>query len=376
MSPTIIGPHGHRSPELTAPGDQATEETAPPKQELVGRITGLADCQWSDPQDSPTAAVPLGRKYELASGLMEISYDNGAKVILQGPCTYDIDSENGGFLSLGKLTARVETKEEGGRGRRKNRPSETRNRKSEIPLPLPPSTFVVRTPTAVVTDLGTEFGVEVSKEGNTTSHVFLGKVEMRWGGGKARDRVISLKANESASVEIGRDRTATLVRSAAAPAAFARRMPGRLPNNLVSYWNFDEGSGTIAHNAGLAGKKFDGTLMSAAKSGRGTLPIWTAGRFGRRCNSRPDRRNLRQPAHILVGQLLNVPHGGGLQFAYNATVSLWVKWNGPQPAAIGASKCAASNLYGCVLGRQRGGRDTNAIGLNYDGDPRSSPGCG
>ena len=28
--------------------------------------------------------VPLGRKYALASGLMEISYDTGTKVILEG----------------------------------------------------------------------------------------------------------------------------------------------------------------------------------------------------------------------------------------------------------------------------------------------------
>ena len=34
---------------------------------------------------------------------MEITYDTGAKVILQGPATYEVDSTNGGFLSLGKL---------------------------------------------------------------------------------------------------------------------------------------------------------------------------------------------------------------------------------------------------------------------------------
>ena len=37
----------------------------------------------------------------------------------------------------------------------------------------------VRTPTAVVTDLGTEFGVEVNKEGRTTSHVFRGTVQVQ-----------------------------------------------------------------------------------------------------------------------------------------------------------------------------------------------------
>ncbi len=51
------------------------------------------------------SAVPLGRKYALSSGLMEISYQSGAKVILEGPCTYEVESEVGGYLALGKLTA-------------------------------------------------------------------------------------------------------------------------------------------------------------------------------------------------------------------------------------------------------------------------------
>ena len=58
----------------------------------------------------PSSLVCLGDKFALASGLMEITYDTGAKVILQGPVTYEVESAAGGFLSLGKLTARVEKK--------------------------------------------------------------------------------------------------------------------------------------------------------------------------------------------------------------------------------------------------------------------------
>ena len=39
---------------------------------------------------------------------MEITYDTGAKVILQGPVTYEVESKDGGYLSLGKLTAKLE----------------------------------------------------------------------------------------------------------------------------------------------------------------------------------------------------------------------------------------------------------------------------
>ena len=39
--------------------------------------------------------------------------------------------------------------------------------------------FTIKTPTATVTDLGTEFGVEVDKQGSTTSHVFRGLVRVQ-----------------------------------------------------------------------------------------------------------------------------------------------------------------------------------------------------
>ena len=49
-------------------------------------------------------------KIRPASGLMEITYTSGARVILEGPCAYTVDSSDGGYLAMGKLTARVEKK--------------------------------------------------------------------------------------------------------------------------------------------------------------------------------------------------------------------------------------------------------------------------
>ena len=48
------------------------------RQELVfvGHVTGMKNCRWADPDTQAYlgSSVPLGRKYALASGLMEISY--------------------------------------------------------------------------------------------------------------------------------------------------------------------------------------------------------------------------------------------------------------------------------------------------------------
>ena len=198
---------------------------------LVGRVTGTADCRWAtwtvdsrqwavgseseipNPKSqipSPNFLVPLGAKFNVTSGLMEITYDTGARVILQGPCMYEVESSRGGFLSLGKLTARVDKKAEGGGRRAEGKAgssqwavgskSEISNPQSLIPNPL----FSVRTPTAVVTDLGTQFGVEVEPSGVTRSRVFQGKIELRPidGDGKS-GTAIALTENESATVERG-----------------------------------------------------------------------------------------------------------------------------------------------------------------------------
>jgi hypothetical protein len=149
----------------------------------------LVDCHWND---SHTASyqgrrVAAGDEFAIASGLAEITYDTGAKVLLQGPVTYQVDSPRGGFLSVGKLTACIEKKEVGAQ-------------KSNPPL------FAIRTPTAVVTDLGIEFGVEVKDNGETRSHVFRGSVQLQQTGvavGKETSgNTVILHANEAASVKI------------------------------------------------------------------------------------------------------------------------------------------------------------------------------
>ncbi len=221
------------SRELTAPGDSLSGAVSPRLDEpqYVGRISGTAGCRWADPRTAPgNETIPLGRKYELASGLLEISYQSGAKVILQGPCTYEVESAAAGYLSLGKLTAKIEK-------------SEIRNPKSEGSdpssfIPHPSSLFVVRTPTVVITDLGTEFGVEVDQSGGSRTHVFRGKVELRLRGHVNGARPpVPLGENESAQVEAGKDRSVRVVRErdhADAAGRFARQLPHRVP---IKFWN-------------------------------------------------------------------------------------------------------------------------------------------
>lgn len=185
-----------------------------PRFEFVGHVTGVNDCVWA--KDSLAtmvgASVPVRRKYELISGLMEITYNSGARVILEGPCEYTVDSDASGYLGLGKLTAHVEKKKP-----QVVHPSSLR--------PHPSALFSITTPTAVVTDLGTEFGVEVSEEGSTVSHVFRGSVRVQAIGDGGGEEVV-LRSNESARVEKGKTAGDTRIltgNAAGIPPKFVRR---------------------------------------------------------------------------------------------------------------------------------------------------------
>jgi hypothetical protein len=203
---------------------------ASPKATAVGQITGMIDCVWEGTGGRAWGSGVANRKSEvidhksnvhlgdtlaIRSGLLEITYGTGARVILQGPVTYEVESSVGGYLAVGKLTAKLERKSEV-RGQR----SEPANQKSEIAN----QTFVVRTPTALVTDLGTEFGVEVDKHGDTTSHVFRGLVEVQPTSTNGQSAApLRLTENESVRVEKQQDgRTITVHRGAIDARSFVR----------------------------------------------------------------------------------------------------------------------------------------------------------
>jgi hypothetical protein len=94
----------------------------------------------------------------LHEGLVEIRFDSGAGVILEGPATFDVATPARGFLHSGGLTANVPGQATG---------------------------FTIETPGAMVVDRGTEFGVRVEASGQSEVHVFAGTVEVHPNAGPA-----------------------------------------------------------------------------------------------------------------------------------------------------------------------------------------------
>jgi hypothetical protein len=79
---------------------------------LVAKITRTKQCQWAGPAGAATEgeAVRIGRQFVLTAGKMEVGYNNGTTVVVMGPATYEVDSPNSGFLSVGAATATVPDK--------------------------------------------------------------------------------------------------------------------------------------------------------------------------------------------------------------------------------------------------------------------------
>ncbi len=115
-------------------------------------LTAAKACKW-DSGSLPTEAgarLAPGR-LRLAEGLARIVFDTGAEVTLEGPADLEIVSARRCVLHGGRLVGKV-----------------------------PPGAvgFTVDTPTAVLKDLGTEFGVHVKDERTADVQVFNGLVDV------------------------------------------------------------------------------------------------------------------------------------------------------------------------------------------------------
>jgi hypothetical protein len=106
----------------------------------------------------------------LRSGEVDIEFFSGARVTIEGPAVFGINSANRGILESGKLTADVPPAAHG---------------------------FTIAAPGVSIVDLGTRFGV-ATIAGATQVHVLQGAVELHG----VADRPTILRTNEAASVDI------------------------------------------------------------------------------------------------------------------------------------------------------------------------------
>jgi hypothetical protein len=221
---------------VSAPEEVAQRSVAPVRgatTDFVGKITGVAETNWTE-----GAGVRLGQKVDLPTGLLEITYNTGAKVILQGPVDYQVES-NGGYLAVGKLTGKLEHRNDEAPMTNDERKHEIRMTKREgmqnSSFDIRPSSFAIRTPTATVTDLGTEFGVEVERDGATETEVFVGLVKLVRSGagsnGTSDEHVI--RAGNTSRVDAKGAHPVAAIHPGA--CRFVRALPSRIKTAADAY---------------------------------------------------------------------------------------------------------------------------------------------
>lgn len=117
-------------------------------------VATLADslhARWSSADSSMQKGMRLGMNRSplvLQEGLAELHFDNGARIVVEGPAEFQISAEDRIRLGYGRLFARVPREAIG---------------------------FTVKTFSAQIVDLGTEFGVDCGLHGDTSLHVLKGK---------------------------------------------------------------------------------------------------------------------------------------------------------------------------------------------------------
>jgi hypothetical protein len=215
------------SKRVASDGKKDAESRQPhdsPESEYVAILNNRHKAVWlGDPP--PSVGDPRmkpGRKLKLASGMIEVKYYTGARVVIEGPAEFYVGGTeaegtkaqreglaNSGFLKLGKLVARVHGKKADG--------------------------FTIDTPTGRVEDHGTEFGVEVDGVGASEFVVLSGKVDVirEAADGSVAQR-ITLTKNEGAFIEA---RGGTITKHENVDVRLVAAMRSRLATTQRGIWS-------------------------------------------------------------------------------------------------------------------------------------------
>ena len=129
-----------------------------PREAMTNGVAVLGptvNAEWTDGVDRAAGTVLPPGWLRLKSGLAQVEFVSGARVILEGPAEFRLVAPLEGFCQAGRLTAEVPGQAIG---------------------------FRIGSPKVAVVDLGTEFGMEVHSDGGADVHVFRGQVELQRGG--------------------------------------------------------------------------------------------------------------------------------------------------------------------------------------------------
>jgi len=177
---------------------QATRDTG------LARIVNGLSMRWSDEGAGLQSGTRLekGPRY-LMEGTVEIKMASGARIVIQGPSRFSIETRNEIYLTTGAVAAQVPNKARG---------------------------FSVLTKHASVVDYGTDFGVIAKSDDTIEVHVFAGQVVIEPDAAAAQ----SVKGGRAAVVDQRGRITGTGRR--AEPSRFVRALPDAQTRACPGKW--------------------------------------------------------------------------------------------------------------------------------------------
>ncbi len=194
---------------------------------FVAQVTGTHNCRWGRPEFGVEYGAKLraGQRVELDEGLAEITFENGATVLLEGPASFAVDAADKLGLVSGRLAAIVPQRAQG---------------------------FRIHTQSLDVVEVGAEFGLWAQESGAAEVHVFNGlvKADVRDADGRTL-RQLELNAAEAVRVNPA---STTVVEFPADDARFVRNiLPASGPHDgLLAYDGFRYPEGPLeAQNGGF-----------------------------------------------------------------------------------------------------------------------------
>ena len=146
-----------------------------PVHPVVGTLTDSIDAEWINTKEVPVLdGIIRQGELTLSRGLAEITFGDGAVVVIEAPAVFEPQSPRSMFLTSGKVSAVVSRVATG---------------------------FTVNTVNASIVDLGTEFGVSVEGNGLCSLQMFEGKANLIAGKeGKPKSTQIVIE-NQARSVD-------------------------------------------------------------------------------------------------------------------------------------------------------------------------------
>lgn len=220
-----------------------------PQGPAVGTLADAYETRWRGAHPRPGEPLHAG-DYDLCEGVARMNLDPGTSLLLEAPCQIEIKSVAEVALRHGRLVAVVPPQAKG---------------------------FRVRTRAALLTDLGTEFGVIARPDGSVEAHVLKGRVAVALDPNRS-GRKASIVVNEGQAATV--DASGRTIREGLAARADLFLLPSPpvgQPSDPTSRLNLADlvgggngrGSGTLNRGIDLGtGQAFKGPATAIRLSRR------------------------------------------------------------------------------------------------------------